>query len=73
MRERFAKVRPPSTNISAWNRRLAPPDSTSRTIGSLFSSAICCVRNPFFTLIGVDVPPLKALSEAETMQRMPAT
>jgi hypothetical protein len=33
----LAKVRPPSTKISAWYIRLAPPLSTSDTSGSLFS------------------------------------
>ena len=37
MRAWLAKPRPPGTKISAWYRRLAPPDSTRCTSGSLFS------------------------------------
>ena len=53
--------------------RLAPPDSTSRTTGSLFSSAMASARRLFFMPIGVIVPPLMALSDATIMQRTPET
>jgi hypothetical protein len=46
MRAWLAKPRPPGTKISAWYRRLAPPDSTRFTTGSLFSITICCTRWP---------------------------
>ena len=69
----LAKVRPPSTKISAWYIRLAPPDSTSAISGSLFSRASSCARNAFFNPIGATVPPLMALSLAEISTRLPAT
>ena len=69
----LAKVRPPSTKISAWYMRLAPPDSTSAISGSLFSRASSCARSAFFRPIGATVPPFTALSLAETSTRLPAT
>ena len=69
----LAKPRPPSMNTSPTCIRLAPPDSTSRTTGSLFSSAIASARRLLRMPIGVIVPPLIALSEANTMQRTPET
>jgi hypothetical protein len=72
MRAWLAKPRPPSTNISAWYngwRRRTRRAHERR----LFSRAICWMRRCFFTPIGVEVPPLIALSLAETMRRMPDT
>ena len=67
----LAKLRPPSTKISAWYIRLAPPDSTSAISGSLFSRAISCARSAFFSPIGGTVPPLTPLSLAEISTRLP--
>src|SRR3989344_4804448 len=69
----LAKLLPPSTKMSAWYMRLAPPDSTRPMSGSLFSRAISCARRPFFRPMGEMVPPLSAESEAVTRQRLPAT
>jgi hypothetical protein len=69
----LAKVRPPSTKISAWYIRLAPPLSTSATSGSLFSHASSCARSAFFRPMGATVPPFTALSLALTSTRLPAT
>ena len=73
MRAWLAKPRPPGTKISAWYSRLAPPDSTRWTIGSLFSSTICCTRWPLRWPEGATVPPLIAEFEADTTQRTPST
>ena len=69
----LAKLRPPSTNISLWYIRLAPPDSTRWIIGSLLSRAISCNRSAFFSPIGATVPPLMPESLAPMTQRLPAT
>src|SRR2546428_2147654 len=69
----LAKLRPPSTKISAWYSRLAPPLSTRWIIGSLLSRAISCARSALRRPIGGTVPPLTALSLAAITQRLPAT
>ena len=58
--------------ISFWVGRSAPPDSTSATVGSPFSSAICEARKIFFTVHGLEAPPFTVGSLAVIMHSTPS-
>ncbi len=67
------KSRPPGMKISFCVGRSAPPDSTSATVGSPFSSAICDARKIFLTVQGFDAPPFTVGSLAVIMHSTPST
>ena len=64
---------PPGMKISFWVGRSAPPDSTSATDGSPFSSAICEARKIFLTVHGLLAPPFTVGSLAVIMHSTPST
>ena len=64
---------PPGMKISFWVGRSAPPDSTSATDGSPFSSAICEARKIFLTVQGLLAPPFTVGSLAVIMHSTPST
>src|SRR5215212_12183322 len=66
------KSLPPGMKISFWVGRSAPPDSTSATEGSRFSSAICEARKIFRTVHGFDAPPFTVGSFAVIMHSTPS-
>ena len=59
--------------ISFCVGRSAPPDSTSEIVGRLFSSAICEARKIFFTVHGLEAPPLTVGSLALIRHSTPST
>jgi hypothetical protein len=59
--------------ISFCVGRSAPPDSTSEIVGRLFSSAICDARKIFFTVHGLEAPPLTDGSLAVIRHSTPST
>ena len=59
--------------ISFCVGRSAPPDSTREIVGRLFSSAICEARKIFFTVQGLEAPPLTVGSLALIMHSTPST
>ena len=63
---------PPGMKISFWVGRSAPPDSTSATVGSPFSSAICEARKIFLTVHGLLAPPFTDGSLAVIMHSTPS-
>ncbi len=63
---------PPGMKISFWVGRSAPPDSTSATVGSPFSSAIWEARKIFFTVHGLLAPPLTVGSFAVIRHSTPS-
>ena len=63
---------PPGMKISFWVGRSAPPDSTSETVGSPFSSAICEARKIFLTVHGLLAPPFTVGSLAVIMHSTPS-
>ena len=63
---------PPGMKISFCVGRSAPPDSTSATVGRLFSSAICEARKIFFTVQGLLAPPFTDGSLAVIMHSTPS-
>ena len=63
---------PPGMKISFWVGRSAPPDSTSATVGSPFSSAICEARKIFLTVHGLLAPPFTVGSLAVIMHSTPS-
>ena len=63
---------PPGMKISFCVGRSAPPDSTSATVGSPFSSAICEARKIFFTVHGLLAPPFTDGSLAVIMHSTPS-
>ena len=67
------KTRPPSTKISDWCSRFAPPLSTRLIAGSRCLSEISWARRLFWSPIGVMLPPLMAALLAVIMQRTPPT
>ena len=71
-RVRSRKSLPPGMKISFWVGRSAPPDSTSETVGSPFSSAICEARKIFFTVHGLLAPPFTVGSLAVIMHSTPS-
>ena len=64
---------PPGMKISFCVGRSAPPDSTSETVGSPFSSAICEARKTFLTVHGLEAPPFTEGSLAVIMHSTPST
>ena len=64
---------PPGMKISFCVGRSAPPDSTSATVGSRFSSAICAARKIFLTVHGLLAPPFTVGSLAVIMHSTPST
>ena len=66
------KSLPPGMKISFWVGRSAPPDSTSATVGSRFSSAICEARKIFLTVHGFEAPPFTDGSFAVIMHSTPS-
>ena len=63
---------PPGMKISFCVGRSAPPDSTSATVGSRFSSAIWEARKIFFTVHGLLAPPFTDGSLAVIMHSTPS-
>ena len=59
--------------ISFWVGKSAPPDSTREMTGSRFSKAIWLARRTFFTVHGLEVPPLTVGSWATSMHSTPST
>ena len=64
--------RPPGMKISFCVGRSAPPDSTSATVGSPFSSAIWLARKIFRTVHGLLAPPFTVGSLAVIMHSTPS-
>ena len=65
--------RPPGMKISFCVGRSAPPDSTSATLGSPFSSAIWLARKIFLTVHGLLAPPFTVGSLAVIITSTPST
>ena len=63
---------PPGMKISFCVGRSAPPDSTSATVGSPFSSAIWLARKIFLTVHGLLAPPFTVGSLAVITHSTPS-